>query len=182
MNTVFFMGGTRSGKSALAQRWAESIHPQRLYIATAQPLDADFAARIAQHQAQRGLGWATLEEPLALVPSLMRIQAPVILVDCITMWLSNMLARQTHNLDSEPVLAAVESLAAWLRAAPVPVALVSAEVGCGVVPLTALGRAFCDIQGAANQMLAAACDSVLLVSCGLALALKGRIPEVLCPK
>lgn len=179
MQTILFVGGTRSGKSALAQRWAESRAAQRLFIATAQARDADFAQRIAQHQAQRGTGWTTLEEPLALVSCLRHAHAPVIVVDCITLWLCNML-EQSH--DAPAILEAVDTLTAWLCHAPVPVALVTAEVGCGVVPVSALGRAFCDIQGAANQRLAVACNTVLLVHCGLPLALKDRIPEVLCPE
>lgn len=179
MSAILFVGGTRSGKSALAQRWAESAAAERLFVATAQAHDAEFAARIARHQALRGAGWTTSEEPLALLPCLAQAKAPVIVVDCVTLWLSNLMARGD---DAAAIDAAVAALADWLRTAPVPVALVTGEVGCGVVPVSAMGRAFSDIQGAANQALAAACDSVLLVSCGLPLALKGPIPEVVCPK
>lgn len=176
--SVLFVGGTRSGKSDLALRFAEAISPSRLFIATAVVRDAETRARMERHQAQRAQGWRTQEEGCAVLDALQQgaEQAGVIVLDCIPFWLCNL---QEQGLTAPHILEAVGAVAAWLRVAPVPVAVVSAEVGQGIVPVSALGRAYRDLAGEANQMLAAACPTVVLVSCGLPLALKGCIPKEL---
>lgn len=175
---VLLVGGTRSGKSDLALRFAQNQGPQRLFVATAVVLDAETRARRDRHQAQRGQGWRTLEVPIELLPALQQNTQGMcaIVVDCITFWLCNM---QEQGLSSAQILDNVQALAGWLAAPPLPVAVVSSELGQGIVPATPLGRAFRDVAGEANQVLAASCATVLLVSCGLPLALKGRIPAVL---
>lgn len=195
---VLFVGGTRSGKSDMALRFAEAVCPlpsapavagtpatmaasshlctPRLFIATALVRDAETRARMERHQAQRGAGWRTVEEPHAVLDALQQAvgHAGVIVVDCIPFWLCNL---QEQGLTSPQILDAVGKVAAWLATAPLPVAVVSAEVGQGIVPVSALGRAYRDLAGEANQILAAACPTVVLVSCGLPLALKGCIPK-----
>ena len=198
--SLLFTGGTRSGKSALALRWAEGQASRRVFVATARPCDAETALRVTRHQAERGEGWSTCEEPLHVLDVLRRESRPgvVLLVDCVTMWLANMLdesreedgGRREASLSSEgkgqtaaadAALARVRELALWLPRAPGPVALVTAEVGMGIVPVFAAGRAFRDMQGEANQILARSCSTVLFVACGLPLALKNTVPRAFLP-
>lgn len=167
------LGGARSGKSARAQAAAEATGARRLCIATAEALDAEMAERIARHRAERGPGWRCVEAPLAVpkalhaeaaLPSDERAQA--IVVDCLTLWLSNLM----HN--DIDVDAATDRLIHALAASAVPVWLVSNEVGLGLVPETPLGRAFRDAQGRLNQQLATVCGTVELVVAGLVMPIK----------
>jgi adenosylcobinamide kinase / adenosylcobinamide-phosphate guanylyltransferase len=167
MTASFILGGARSGKSARAQALAETAGETRLYIATAEALDAEMEARIARHKADRGAGWRTVETPLDLVAAMEAADAPVVLVDCLTLWLSNLMH---HERDVEAESAA---LCACLGRFEGEVILVSNEVGLGLVPETALGRAFRDEQGRLNQRVAAVCDVVEFVAAGLPLRLKG---------
>jgi adenosylcobinamide kinase / adenosylcobinamide-phosphate guanylyltransferase len=167
MTATFILGGARSGKSARAQALAEAAGETRLYIATAEALDAEMEARIARHKADRGAGWRTVETPLDLVAAMEAADAPVVLVDCLTLWLSNLMH---HERDVEAESAA---LCACLGRFEGEVILVSNEVGLGLVPETALGRAFRDEQGRLNQRVAAVCDVVEFVAAGLPLRLKG---------
>ncbi|HYA73007.1 MAG TPA: bifunctional adenosylcobinamide kinase/adenosylcobinamide-phosphate guanylyltransferase [Roseiarcus sp.] len=162
------LGGARSGKSRYAQALAEAAASERLFLATASPGDAEMAARIARHRAGRGAGWRTLEEPLELA-AVLRAEARegrVVLVDCVTLWLSNLLLA---DLDPAEKIADLVETVATLGG---PAVFVSNEVGSGVVPATELGRAFRDWQGRANQELARGCDAVALVSAGLPVLLK----------
>ncbi len=162
------LGGARSGKSRYAQALAEASGRERLYLATASPGDAEMAARIARHRAERGTGWRTLEEPLELA-AVLRAEADkgrVVIVDCVTLWLSNVLLA---NLDPAEKIADLIATIATLGG---PAVFVSNEVGAGVVPTTELGRAFRDWQGRANQELARCCDAVVLVAAGLPLLIK----------
>jgi adenosylcobinamide kinase / adenosylcobinamide-phosphate guanylyltransferase len=168
LRTLLVLGGARSGKSAFALRLAEASSAERLYVATATAGDEEMAARIARHQAERGPGWTTLEEPLEIARALQAEARPgrAILVDCLTLWLSNlMLAKH----DPEPAVAA---LAAAIGALGGPAILVSNEVGMGIVPGHRLGREFRDWQGRANGEIARACDAVIFVAAGLPLQLK----------
>lgn len=172
-------GGCRSGKSALAVRWAEAQAPQRIFLATATIHDEEMRRRVQRHQRERGAGWQTLEcplSPLTVLKELGRESPCAAVLDCVTLWLSNLLVRGASDAE---IFSAVDSLAAWLRQPPVPVAVVTNEVGMGIVPPSPLGRRFRDLAGEANQKLAAACQHVLLVSCGLPLVLKGTffLPE-----
>lgn len=186
---VLFVGGTRSGKSALAQRWAEAQAPQRLFLATCRVDDEDveMAARVARHQAGRGAGWLCVEEPLNPLAALKCFLADpaaggndgatgVVLLDCVSLWIANLLAA---GLTAAEVQERVAGLAAGLAdpRRALPTALVSAETGLGIVPATPLGRVYRDVLGLANQTLAGVCSHVVFVSCGLPLALKGPLPE-----
>ncbi|HEX2117174.1 MAG TPA: bifunctional adenosylcobinamide kinase/adenosylcobinamide-phosphate guanylyltransferase [Alphaproteobacteria bacterium] len=167
------LGGARAGKSAYAERLiAEELAPQQtaLYIATAEARDAEMAERIAQHRAQRGAIWETREVPLALpdaLRSISRSDQPV-LVDCLTLWMSNVLASE------QDVGAATRDLIAALKEARGPVALVSNEVGLGIVPDNALARAFRDHVGRLHQAIAEIADRVVFVAAGLPLVLKEK--------
>jgi adenosylcobinamide kinase / adenosylcobinamide-phosphate guanylyltransferase len=162
------IGGARSGKSAYAQGLAEAAASERLYLATGSAGDAEMAARIARHQASRGAGWSTLEEPLDLGEALARRARPgcIILVDCLTLWLSNLMLA---GRDPGPEIA---RLAGAIGALAGPAILVSNEVGMGIVPEHRLGRDFRDAQGQANREIAQVCDVVVLVAAGLPVLLK----------
>lgn len=165
---TFILGGARSGKSTRALQLAENAGAQRTFIATAEAWDDEMTDRIARHQDERGPGWSTLEAPLDLVPALMKAAqaSDAILVDCLTLWLSNLMHA---DKDIEPE---TERLCATIAACAVPLFLVSNEVGLGLVPETLLGRAFRDAQGRLNQRVAAACSTVEFIAAGLPLTLK----------
>jgi adenosylcobinamide kinase / adenosylcobinamide-phosphate guanylyltransferase len=172
------LGGARSGKSRHAEGLVTATGLRRVYLATAEVHDDDMAARVERHRERRGSGWATVEEPLELVGALVRhaAQDACVLVDCLTLWLSSLL---WHARDPEREVAA---LAAALPTLDGPVVLVSNEVGLGVHPETALGREFRDHQGHCNEVIAAACERVLLVVAGLPLTLKpGPGPTAMTP-
>ena len=162
------LGGARSGKS----RFAESLiaaHPGRpVYLATAQAGDAEMAERIRRHRARRGDVWRTIEEPLDLPHALASATRDngAVLVDCLTLWLSNLMAAE-RNPESE-----TQSLIESLPKLTVPVVFVSNEVGLGIVPDNALARAFRDHAGFRHQAIATAADRVYLIAAGLPLLLK----------
>jgi adenosylcobinamide kinase/adenosylcobinamide-phosphate guanylyltransferase len=161
------LGGARSGKSAYAEILVEGMGPG-LYLATAEAGDAEMAERIRRHRERRGACWTTVEEPLDLAGALGRYTAPgrPVLVDCLTLWLSNVM---TAGLD---VRAETEALAQSLYRLAGPVVLVSNEVGLGIVPETELGRTFRDHAGWLNQTIARIADRVVFVAAGLPLILK----------
>lgn len=160
------LGGARSGKSARALALAA---PPRVFIATAEALDEEMAERIRRHQAERGPGWRLAEAPLELAAAI-RAEAGegvTLVVDCLTLWLSNLMH---HGRDVE---AETGGLIRALADVPGRIILVSNEVGLGIAPANALGRAFRDAQGRLNQRLAQAADHVEFVAAGLPLTLKG---------
>jgi len=166
VNTLV-LGGARSGKSAFAETLAREAS-DRVYLATATADDDEMRERIAHHRARRGADWRTIEEPLALVAALAREaqSGRAVLVDCLTLWLSNLMHAERH------VEAATQELVACLREARGAVVLVSNEVGLGLVPDTLLGRRFRDAQGRLNQAIAAVADDVVFIAAGLPLWLK----------
>lgn len=170
MSVTLVLGGARSGKS----RFAESLSfGARYYVATAQAFDDEMKQRIALHQKQRGDGWITHEEIYDLPQRLEQLDEVqhFILVDCLTLWLSNlMLARRD-------VEAAAQSLISVLQNMKATTVLVSNEVGLGIVPDTPLGRAFRDEQGRLNQQVAAIANDVVFLAAGLPLVLKGQLPK-----
>jgi adenosylcobinamide kinase/adenosylcobinamide-phosphate guanylyltransferase len=168
--TTLVLGGARSGKSAFAERLAAEAAAARVYVATATAGDDEMRERIAHHRARRGDGWRTVEEPLALVDTLTRESRTdnAILVDCLTLWLSNLM-----HADKD-VEAETRQLAAVLREARGNIVLVSNEVGLGLVPETPLGRAFRDAQGRLNQAVAAAVTNVAFIAAGLPIWLKQK--------
>lgn len=168
--TTLVLGGARSGKSALAERLMLRSARTLVYLATATPGDDEMQTRIAHHRARRGDGWRTVEEPLELTPTLAResVANEAVLVDCLTLWLSNIM-HAGREIEVE-----TQHLAEWLRHAQNPVVLVSNEIGLGLVPETPLGRRFRDAQGRLNQVIAAAVANVVFVAAGLPLRLKGQ--------
>ena len=166
--TTLVLGGARSGKSAFAEKLIGESGQARVYLATATAEDEEMQTRIAQHRARRGGGWATVEEPFALVDVLTReaTRGRAVLVDCLTLWLSNLMFGE-RDPDVE-----ARRLARFLGVAKFPVILVSNEVGLGLVPDTPLGRSFRDAQGRLNQIVAALVPNVVFIAAGLPLWLK----------
>ncbi len=171
MTVTLVLGGARSGKSRLAESFARG---EKHYIATAQAYDDEMRERIAKHQSQRGEGWVTHEEALALPLKLAEVDGNgcFILVDCLTLWLSNLILDE-HDWEGPAM-----TLTSILAGVQADVVLVSNEVGLSIVPDNALGRRFRDAQGLLNQRVAAVADNVVFVAAGLPLLLKGRLPEV----
>jgi len=165
------LGGAASGKSAFAENLIRLSGLRPVYIATAEVRDDEMAARISRHRDRRGADWCNLEAPRALAAALAdRAAGEAVLVDCLTMWLSN------HLLDEADLAAEGAALSDALAACAAPVVAVSNEVGHGVVPGNALARRFREAQGWLNQRIAARAGCVVLVTAGLPLALKGRLP------
>ena len=162
------LGGARSGKSRFAETLAEGAAGPLHYLATAQILDAEMRARVEEHRARRGPRWSTHEVPLDLPAALHDLDAPggVILVDCLTLWLSNLIL---EGHDPQPSREALLDALARLRGRAV---LVTNEVGLGIVPENALARRFRDEAGVLNQAVAAVCGHAVFVAAGLPLCLK----------
>jgi adenosylcobinamide kinase/adenosylcobinamide-phosphate guanylyltransferase len=169
MTSLLVLGGARSGKSRYGQQRIEQAKGSLAYIATAQALDAEMEARIARHRADRGPRWHTLEAPLDLPRAIAEAsrQHGAILVDCLTLWLTNLLLAD-HDLDK-----AGDALVGSVEHCPIPLALVANEVGLGIVPDNALARRFRDEAGRLNQRLAAVAAEVVFIAAGLPIALKG---------
>lgn len=163
------LGGAKSGKSLFAEKTITSFPPPYVYVATAQVLDQEMAERVRLHQARRQGHWTTIESPYDLVGNLQQLQGKgaSVLVDCLTLWLSNLLLREPAGVD--PL---IERLVDFMKTADYPLVLVANEVGGGIVPDNPLARAFRDLAGSTNQLLAAACPAVTLVVAGLPLPLK----------
>lgn len=168
VHILFVLGGARSGKSRYAQARAEALSQDRIYIATAQAFDAEMEERITQHQADRGAGWQTVEAPLDLPDAIFAHASPdrVVLVDCLTLWASNLLLAEQ---DAER---ATRRLVQTLADTKGPLVLVANEIGLGIVPDNALARRFRDIAGRINQATAAAASECVAVFAGLPLVLK----------
>ncbi|MGY6548228.1 MAG: bifunctional adenosylcobinamide kinase/adenosylcobinamide-phosphate guanylyltransferase [Roseinatronobacter sp.] len=164
--SILITGGARSGKSRLAEGMTLALGQPALYLATAEALDPEMADRIAEHQARRGPEWQTLNVPLDLCAALRTTDHAPRLVDCLTLWLSNLIFAER---DWRAEMAALAALLPELRA---PVVLVTNEVGSGIVPDNALARLFRDAAGHSNQQLGAACDEVWLCVAGQALKIK----------
>jgi adenosylcobinamide kinase/adenosylcobinamide-phosphate guanylyltransferase len=169
MTAILVLGGARSGKSAFAQKAAENAAGERrpTLIATGQAFDDEMAERIARHQADRGESWTTVEAPIALATAIIALpHDAVAVVDCLTLWLSNLM------LDDRDVEAAAGELVAAVAGCPARLWLVSNEVGLGLVPETPLGRRFRDEAGRLHQRLAEVADEVYFVAAGLPLRMK----------
>jgi adenosylcobinamide kinase/adenosylcobinamide-phosphate guanylyltransferase len=163
-------GGTRSGKSDFALALARRLGDRRLFVATAQPGDNEMRARIRRHRQTRGPAFQTLEEPLAIVELLCGLRdCDVVVLDCLTLWLANLLLRGD---DPDAVLRQVEALAGVLDRRQVHAVIVTSEVGLGLVPETPLGRTFRDLTGLAHQRLAGLGDEVYFGVLGVMLRLK----------
>ncbi len=182
---ILILGGARSGKSTFAERLAANSGKRVAFIATATASDTDMQDRIARHRASRPATWTTIEEPLDLVHALQEAsnRADIILLDCMTLWLSNWMGQQEFvvedevaykNSSTERVLAIIEALLAVVRTLPVEktVLVVSNEVGLGIVPMHPLSRTYRDMLGWVNQRIAQDAERVYLMIAGLAVDIK----------
>jgi adenosylcobinamide kinase/adenosylcobinamide-phosphate guanylyltransferase len=163
------LGGARSGKSRYAESLIAALPPPWSYVATAEPLDKEMSERIGAHRARRGSQWRTIEAPRDLEAALAAGATTPVLIDCLTLWLSNLMLA---GADMEAEMARLEDA---LAAATSPVIMVANEVGSGIVPDHPLGRRFRDLQGVLNQRIAARADRVVLMVAGLPLAVKGTL-------
>ncbi|MDD2885164.1 MAG: bifunctional adenosylcobinamide kinase/adenosylcobinamide-phosphate guanylyltransferase [Dechloromonas sp.] len=176
------LGGARSGKSLLAEQRAHESGRPVIYLATAESRDGEMARRVAHHRQRRPADWGCVEEPLHLARRLRELATPetCLLVDCLTLWLSNLLfagraARQAEAgeaIDCPLLTAHLDDLLSTLPTLPGQLILVSNEVGWGIVPMHPVSRLFADEQGRLNQRVAALCQRVTLVAAGLPLTLK----------
>lgn len=165
---TFVTGGAASGKSRLAEQLVRATGKPKTYIATLQPFDDEMQAKTAQHQADRGPDWTTIEAPIEVARILTKADpSGVILLDCATLWLTNVLLAEMD------IMAACDELMNALLTCPCDVVVVSNEVGMGIVPGNALSRKFRNAQGKLNQMIATKADNVVTVISGLPLVLKG---------
>lgn len=166
MTSLFVLGGARSGKSSYAQQRVEAMAGKLAFIATAEPGDDEMRQRIDRHRTDRGARWHTIEAPLDLPRAIGEApaMADAILVDCLTLWLTNVILAGRSVPTAELERAITEC--------PVPIALVANEVGFGIVPENALARQFRDEAGRLNQRVAATVDEAVLVAAGLPLVLK----------
>ncbi len=164
-------GGCRSGKSRFALDYTNRSFLDRLYVATAEALDEEMKERIERHRAERGDSWRTREEPVDIgrVIAEEATKAEVILVDCITMWVSNMLLR---DMAARDIAGRIEDLATLTRNAACSLVMVTNEVGAGIVPENRLARQFRDVVGTANQRLAACADEVYWLVAGVPVRIK----------
>jgi adenosylcobinamide kinase/adenosylcobinamide-phosphate guanylyltransferase len=164
---TFVLGGCRSGKSSWARAYAEGNFSSGIFIATAQALDDEMATRIRRHQEERGAFWSTAEAPLELASYLKAPnEAGVLLVDCLTLWLSNTLLRDGPQSAEKACAALVEAIAAC----PLPLICIANEVGLGIVPDNALARQFRDLAGFLNQKVAAKANRVVFMAAGIPVA------------
>lgn len=166
MATTLFLGGARSGKSRLAQTAAEGCDGPLRYLATAEAHDDEMRERIARHRADRDARWATVDCPLALPEAIAANGEAAIVVDCLTLWLSNLMLGD-HDIEGRTA-----DLVTALSAAKAPVFVVSNEVGMGIVPAHPLGRRFRDAAGRLNQAVAGIAHASYLVVAGLVLPLR----------
>jgi adenosylcobinamide kinase/adenosylcobinamide-phosphate guanylyltransferase len=167
--TALVLGGARSGKSAFSERLAIATGLERHYIATGRAYDDEMRERIARHREDRGPAWVTHEEPVDLVGTLQKINAPaaVVLVDCLTLWVTNLMMAEVD------IPAQAAALAAQVSVSQATVILVSNEVGLGIVPENRMAREFRDHAGRLHQNIAAITDEVFFIAAGLPLKMKG---------
>lgn len=170
--SIFVIGGCRSGKSSHALALAERRPGNRkIFMATCVPRDSEMQDRVARHQRERGSLWETLEIPVRIADAIGRrsADADVILVDCLTLWISNLML---DHRGMDEIIGHVDLLARSVEAARCPVILVSNEVGAGIVPENDLARFFRDAVGFANQRIADCCNRVIWMVAGIPVAVK----------
>jgi adenosylcobinamide kinase / adenosylcobinamide-phosphate guanylyltransferase len=167
---ILISGGARSGKSRYAEQRAPEMGRRRIYVATAEAKDEEMAQRIAEHQKRRGSLWRTIEEPLELTEALLRQRGNTdcALVDCLTLWISNLLIRYDEKYATQKVHELMEKFAEL----DFNLIFVTNEVGSGIVPDNALARKFRDLAGWTNQTVAQAADEVILMVAGLPIIVK----------
>jgi len=169
---ILITGGCRSGKSRYALDYANRHFSKKIYLATCEALDEEMAQRIEHHKKMRGPEWRTIEEPVAIVDKIRQYGAKVevILLDCITLWLSNLLTKGNNDLK---VTHEINSFTEMLKQTPTSFIIVSNEVGMGIVPADPLSRRFRDLSGAINQKIAEVADTVIYMVSGIPMFLKG---------
>jgi len=176
MNTTLVIGGCRSGKSSHALQLADRVgNARKIFIATCIPRDVEMHQRVSKHQAERGAGWSAVETPIFISEAIKDIgpNADVLLVDCLTLWASNLMMEHADYDASKELLAAhTFRLIESLQAAACPVILVTNEVGAGIVPDNPLARAFRDAAGQVNQRIAACADQVIWMVAGIPVKIK----------
>lgn len=168
---IFIIGGARSGKSAYAIEVGSKIPGRKAFIATSEAFDEEMRERIVMHRKNRPVDWETIEEPIAINNVLQKIDGlyNVIIVDCLTLWLSNLLGK---DVDREHISEEIELLVAAIKAVSYTAIIVSNEVGQGVVPENKMARVFRDMSGLMNRKVACVADEVYLVTCGIPLKIK----------
>jgi adenosyl cobinamide kinase/adenosyl cobinamide phosphate guanylyltransferase len=166
---ILITGGARCGKSRMALRLAPA-HPAKFFLATAEPLDEEMRQRIRRHRLERGREWTTIEEPVSIANVLQDRSGETAVIDCITLWISNLLMR---SLDPKEIEARIHALTETLLSRDNTTIIVTNEVGMGIVPAHPSARLFRDLTGHANQRLADIADRVILMVSGLPLFLKG---------
>ncbi len=169
MALVLVGGGSRSGKSSYALNLARALPEPRAFVATAQPYDDEMRERIAKHQLERADEFATCEEPFDLAGIIQRLETshPVIVVDCLTLWLTNLLLHEESSMDVR-----IAAFLAAATASPASIIAVTNEVGCGIVPDNALARKFRDLQGRLNQDAAQVATEVVWMVFGYPMKVK----------
>lgn len=175
---ILILGGARSGKSRFALELGEPLGKRRAFIATALPFDAEMARRIERHRRERPEGWNTVEEPLQLIEVLQSLEgkAEVAVIDCLTLWLSNLLTRFEES--EEKVIGEIDRLVSVARSVNFSIVAVSNEVGLGVVPTDhSLSRLFRDLSGLLHQRWAAEADEVYWMMAGIAVPIKRKHDE-----
>lgn len=171
---IFVTGGARSGKSQFAQNFAHSLPGRKVYIATAEPRDEEMAERITAHRKARPPDWDTVEEPRHLGKAINDCASTydVLLVDCLTLWISNLLTN--NSLEEKEINSELENLVENCKTVSARVIIVSNELGMGIVPMDRLTRLYRDIAGRANQAIASAADEVFLLVSGIPLKIKQK--------
>ncbi len=171
---VFVTGGCRSGKSRFALEFADSHFEEKVFVATCEAGDEEMRTRIEQHQRTRGSDWQTVEVPTAIAEAVSshRSKVDVILIDCLTLWVNNLLA---EGGSQEEIFAHADAFIQAIDEARCSVILVSNEVGCGIVPENELARRFRDVMGLVNQKVAACADTVVWMVAGVPAPIKGSL-------
>ncbi len=177
MNTTLVIGGCRSGKSAHALHLADAMgNAGKIFLATCIPRDGEMRQRVSRHQAERGTGWIAVETPVLLGEAVSSIspKADVLLVDCLTLWVSNLMMEHSKDSDTTEFFISKQTscLIESLRTAACPVILVSNEVGAGIVPDNPLARLYRDAVGQVNQRIAACADQVIWMVAGIPVKIK----------
>jgi len=170
---IFVTGGCRSGKSRYALHYANQHFSNKLFLATCEVLDEEMAQRIENHKKMRGLEWRTVEEPVDIIDKIKKVGADseVILIDCLTLWLYNVLMKWDSDLR---IMQETETLVDTLKKSDASFIVVSNEVGMGIVPADPLSRRYRDLLGTMNQRIAEALDTVIFMVSGIPIFLKGK--------
>jgi len=170
---ILVTGGTRSGKSTFAQTLANEGNGRKVFIATAEPLDQEMKRRIALHKKERPANWSTVEEPVQLAQTVKKCGEAydVLLIDCLTLWISNLLVNK--SMKEKDIFEQISDLVASLGEVPARVIMVTNELGMGIVPSNRLSRLYRDLVGKANQQVAREADEVYFLVSGIPMKLKG---------